>query len=351
MRTRAIGFTLTALLAPAIFGQGATQTTQERQFHLTRPASVQAFQEIVNGVRIITEMGDLSTDNTQMLLTVRGTAEQIGLADWLVKQLDQPTGASALPVPPVYKGLPESDGDGRGRPTQNGVAGVFYLPHTATVQDFQEAVNATRTVLEVRRMYTYNDGRAVLARGTPEQIAAVEWMLKELDGAPAALASGSRSTQQYSVGTNDTLRVYYLSNAKTVQDFQEIANLTRTISEVRRVYTYNTPRALAIRGTPDEMAMTEWLLKELDKPADSAQSVASGQYRAAGATDDMMRVFYISNAKTVQDFQATANAVRSATQIRRAFTNSSRRALAVRGTGEQLALAEKLVHDLDPPAK
>jgi hypothetical protein len=221
----------------------------------------------------------------------------------------------------------------------------------ATVQDFQEAVNATRTVIEIRRMYTYNDGRAALARGTPEQVAAVEWMLKELDGATAALASGSRATQQFSMGPNDTLRVYYLSNAKTVQDFQEIANLTRTISEVRRVYTYNTPRAVAIRGTTDEMAMTEWLLKELDKPADAAQSVALGQYRAPGAADDMMRVFYLSNAKSVQDFQDSANAIRSVTQIRRVFTNSSRRALAVRGTSDQLALAEKLVHDLDPPSK
>jgi hypothetical protein len=339
------------LLAPAMFGQGATQTTQERQFHLTRPASVQAFQEIVNGVRIVTEIRDMSTDNAQMSVTVRGTAEQIGLADWLVKQLDQPAGAPVIPVPPEYKGLTESDGDGRGHPTQNGVARVFYLPHTATVQDFQEAVNATRTVIEIRRMYTYNDGRAVLARGTSDQMAMMEWMLNELDQASAAAPAARSGVREYGSGTNDVLRVDYVANAKTVQDFQEIANLTRTVSEIRRVYTYNTARALAIRCTPTEMAMAQWLVTELDKPADAAQGLMSAEYRNPGAADDVMRVFYLGNAKSVQDFQASANAIRSVTQIRRVFTNNSRRALAVRGTGDQLALAEKLVHDLDPPAK
>lgn len=349
-------FAIAVLLAPAIFGQDATRATQERQFHLTHPASVQAFQEIVNAVRTVTEIRDVSTDNAQMSVTLRGTAEQIGLAEWLVKQLDQPAGAPVIPIPPAYKGLAESDGDGPGRSTQTGVAQVFYLPHTATVQDFQEAANATRTITEIRRMFTYSDGRAVVARGTPGQMAMAEWMLNELDRASAASSSASPRAgpefgeySELSVGPNDQLRVFYLPNAKTVQDFQEIANLTRTITEIRRVYTYNTARALAVRGTPTEIQMAQWVVAELGKPP--AQGAATDQYRVPGTTDDILRVFYLSNAKSVQDFQASANAIRTATQIRRAFINDSRRALAVRGTSDQLALAEKLVHDLDPPSK
>jgi hypothetical protein len=346
---RAIGFAATALVTASIFSPATFgQATQEREFHLIHPASVQAFQEIANGVRIVTEIQDLTTDNAQMSMTVRGSAEQVGLAEWLVKQLDQPAGAVVLPVPPEYKGLAESDGAGRGQPTKNGIARVFYLPHTATVQDFQEAVNAARTVTEVRRVFTYNDGKAVLARGTPEQMAMLEWTLNELDQASTASPAARSGAHEYGAGSNDVLRVAYLPNTKTVQDFQEIANLTRTVTEIRRLYTYNSVRAIAIRGTANEITMARWLLAELDKPADAAPRLASDEFAVPGA-DDVMRVFYVPSAKSVQDFQETANAIRSVTQIRRAFTSNSRRALAVRGTGDQLALAAKLIQDLSTP--
>lgn len=65
--------------------------------------------------------------------------------------------------------------------------------------------------------------------------------------------------------------------------------------------------------------------------------------------DNVVRVFYIQNSTSVQEFQEIATAVRSLTEIRRVFTYNAQRAILMRGTPDQIALAEKLVHDLDKP--
>ena len=62
-----------------------------------------------------------------------------------------------------------------------------------------------------------------------------------------------------------------------------------------------------------------------------------------------MKVFYIRNSTTVQDLQEIATTVRSVTEIRRSFVYSAQNAILVRGTADQVALAEKLIKDIDKP--
>jgi general secretion pathway protein D len=65
--------------------------------------------------------------------------------------------------------------------------------------------------------------------------------------------------------------------------------------------------------------------------------------------DYVVKVFYIKNATTVQELQEMSTTVRSVTEIRRAFTYSAQNAILMRGTVDQIALAEKLFQDLDKP--
>lgn len=65
--------------------------------------------------------------------------------------------------------------------------------------------------------------------------------------------------------------------------------------------------------------------------------------------DNVVKVFYVQNATSVQEFQEIATAVRSLTEIRRVFTYNAQKAILMRGTPDQIALAEKLIHDLDKP--
>ena len=65
--------------------------------------------------------------------------------------------------------------------------------------------------------------------------------------------------------------------------------------------------------------------------------------------DYVVKVFYIKNATTIQELQEISSTVRSVTEIRRAFTYNAQNAILMRGTADQMALAEKLIMDLDKP--
>ncbi len=65
--------------------------------------------------------------------------------------------------------------------------------------------------------------------------------------------------------------------------------------------------------------------------------------------DFIVKTFYLTNTTSVQEFQEIANAVRTATTIRAAFTYNAQKALVLRGTQDEIKLAEKLIHDLDRP--
>lgn len=65
---------------------------------------------------------------------------------------------------------------------------------------------------------------------------------------------------------DNVVRVFYIKNATSVQEFQEVATAVRSVTEIRRVYTYNAQKAILVRGTADAVALAEKLINDIDKP-------------------------------------------------------------------------------------
>lgn len=65
--------------------------------------------------------------------------------------------------------------------------------------------------------------------------------------------------------------------------------------------------------------------------------------------DNVVRVFYLNNVVKPQDLQEILTAVRTISDIRRIFPMQAQNAILVRGTTDQVALAEKLINDIDKP--
>jgi hypothetical protein len=106
-----------------------------------------------------------------------------------------------------------------------------------------------------------------------------------------------------------------------------------------------------VRGTSDQLALTEWLFNELHQPAHPNPSHKSDVYNYRGADREdgvSVRVFYLPHIQAVQEFQRMAFKVRSEAKIRRVFTFTSPRAIAVRGTADQIAATERLLAESDP---
>ena len=134
-----------------------------RQFRLGFPASVQELQEAATVVRSIGEIQRLIVDNETKSVFVRGSQEQIDLADWIFKQL-----ASA----PIEAATRESKYGGE-------VVKVYFLKRdAATVHQLQETAVKVRRDTQIRRMFTYNASRAIFVRCTAEQAAQADALLK-----------------------------------------------------------------------------------------------------------------------------------------------------------------------------
>lgn len=66
--------------------------------------------------------------------------------------------------------------------------------------------------------------------------------------------------------------------------------------------------------------------------------------------DEMvMRVFYLNNIGTAQELQEIVTALRTVTDIQKLFTYTAQSAIIVRAEADRVALAEKLIADLDKP--
>jgi len=305
--------------------------TAERVFHFSSTDTPQQIGEIATVIRSIGNISSLSTDSGQKTLSVHGTDSQVSLADWIFNELDQ-----SAPNPNVHEYRLSETGD------PDNVVRVFYLNHAPSLQQLQEVATLVRSVVEVRRLFTYNSTRAIVIRGTVSQVALSAWLIGELDKP----APDSAKHEYHMPGDGDDIvRVLYLPHAQTVQDFQEEAVLIRSIADIRRLFTYNAPKAIALRGTKDQMALAEWFVSEFDKSP--AGSGTPREFHLDGGPENVVGLFYLTHAATPQRLQEIAVDVRTTTGVRRLFTYNAPRAMALRGTADQIAQAERLIAERD----
>lgn len=314
-----------------------------RVFHFHHIEGAQPLQEVATLVRTIAEIRTLSVDTAQASISMTGPEGSIQIAEFLLKELDR----TSFPDTVTQSFQVAPDG--------SDVVRVFYLPNTATVQQFQEVAVTIRTIPEIRRVFTYNEARAMAVRGTTDQVTAAAFIVKELDQ-PAGVKRVDSADYKMADPENHgetQVRIIYAPFTSSIQQFQEVATLIRTVGEIRRVYTCNAPRAITIRGTLDQVALASWIVKELGKPV-TPDTLASTPYDypvldREGQTT--VRIFYVKDAPTVQAFQQIVTQIRMKTQMRRVFTYNATMALAVRGTSDQIAATEQFLKDRQVAAK
>ena len=88
MCLKSSGFVILALLTSLSSGQPPAQPASDRVFHLAHTDGEQNFADIASLLRITADLSVASPDATQKTITVRGTPEQLGLAEWLFHEID-----------------------------------------------------------------------------------------------------------------------------------------------------------------------------------------------------------------------------------------------------------------------
>jgi hypothetical protein len=252
---------------PVVKGYRVSGDDVVHLLYLPDVKTVRDLSEVVTLVRSTGDIRRLMMSGQRATIT-RGTPDQTALTDWLFSELGQASRQSPAQsltmheYPLAVRADPAVERGARVR--------VYDLAHVATVYDFQEVVTMARFMADIRQLYSYSTARAVAARGTPEQLALVDWLFKDLDRAASPDAStqpGRDSTaHEYRLPESDEIvRVFYLSHNQTPQQIAEIATQIRAITQVRRLDTYTALRALALRGTPDQIALAEQFVRERDR--------------------------------------------------------------------------------------
>ena len=216
---------------------------------------------------------------------------------------------------------------------------VFRFTHTPTVQAVQELSTVVRSIGEIRQAVADGDARTLTIRAPQEQVTLAEWLIKELDRPPAAHAPATFEIRPTG-GSPQIVRILYLPAVEHIQQAQEITTVVRSIGEIRHAFLYSAAGALALRGSPDQIALAEWLLTEVVK---SGPSSAVREFRLDGKGEDHVQVYHLQSKYSVDQLQEIAKSTRVTTHLRRLFTFNATRAIAARGTADQLAAAARLL--------
>jgi hypothetical protein len=135
----------------------AYRSAAVRVYHPTQITTPQQMQEAINGIRAIAEVQRITAFTAGHVIALRCSESQVGVADWLMKELDQPASAASARAFPM-------SGD------SSQTVHTFYLPKAAGPADLVNSVNIIRQTTGIQRAVVYHTNAAIILRGTQDQI-------------------------------------------------------------------------------------------------------------------------------------------------------------------------------------
>ncbi|MGA2589592.1 MAG: cohesin domain-containing protein [Bryobacteraceae bacterium] len=135
--------------------------------------------------------------------------------------------------------------------------------------------------------------------------------------------------------------------------FETVGNLAGINILFDPEYPKDHPQSIDLSGATLNQALDYLSLvtKSFWKPL-SANTIFVTQDTTTKRRDyeeQVMKVFYLTNPTTPQELQEIVTAVRSVADIQRLFVYNAQNAIIARGEADKIALAEKIIRDLDKP--
>jgi len=173
-------------------------------------------------------------------------------------------------------------------------------------------------------------------------------MTAEMDAPGKAPATREMAYQEAAA---PLAQIFYLREVNNARDLQEFVNALRSMVDIQRCFPMFPQRAIVMRGMPEQVKAADWLLGVLDVPTVGRDSTGPDYRLTEPAWDRrsglVMRVTQLSRLETPQAIQEVVNATRSMSDLQRVFPIQSRKMLVMRGSEEQIALANWLIQELD----
>lgn len=243
-----------------------------RVFHLNHvaPKTPQEIQEILTVLRTVGDIQKVFNYTPLSDLVVRGPAAQLALAEYLINGLDVKPGTVTTAASAEFHYSVAA------RP--NDVVRIFYLAHSSTPQQMQEILTTLRTVADIQKVFNYTPLSALSIRGTASDLATCEFLISKLDlPADAKNLVPDEFTIPANVPGGNVIGVYYPStlNAKKLVG---AVTLLRESLQLNKTFMKSSPPTLIYRGTADQIAKAEQLIKQKDQPLESSSAVIPAEH-------------------------------------------------------------------------
>lgn len=332
MRISAAAPIVALLFASASFAQPQLSSQVLTFNNADAPADMQA---ITNAIRTTLQIPQTSFDAVSRSLTIQATPAGAALAQWLFQSLDNP------PSPPPQD-LQVDRNPGSAGPGDR--LFVFHLAHvTGGTPNFQEIINAARTVPELTRVFPVLRGFSIAVRGDEDRLGLAEWLIRQFDQPPAPLGQ-PRVEHYHPLHYGSETSVMYFAQAANMPAWQPVVNAMRVIALVTKVFpvVYGSAPAVAVSGAADGVALAEWIFGQLDLSGPGSAFNASAVYQAAPGAK-AAQIFFLPGSVTEQNFQAIVTTLRAISPAPLTFPDTFARALVVRGTPAQLEQAGQII--------
>ena len=315
---------LALFVASVAFAQPASRT-----FHLTTVTTAKGLNEVATILRTVGDMKQIHADDATFDITV--SDGDLDLAAWIVKQVD-----TEEPKPAQYE-----------IPGTGDVVRVLCTAHSAMPAMLNELVTSLRTVADIQRIFTYNATYAILIRTTAAKADLATWLVKQLDTAPDDQTRWQLHQYQNPDPRAPVVRVIYLVHSSFGPNLNEILTNIRVIADVQKIFSRTPSQGIVFATTPEQAKLADWLIQQLDVLPDSQMRATQHEYPIPGATGDVARIYYLKSSDTSAQLNEMAVAMRSETQVRKIFTCTQPRALALRGTSDAMEIADRLIKQRD----
>lgn len=222
-----------------------------------------------------------------------------------------------------------------------GADGSFHFTTPQTPQSLQQAATLLRTVADIPQVSLDDSLSTITFHGPADKVAMAEWTLGELDR-----PGGETALHEYKMPAGEVARINFLANVQTTQGMQEVLTVLRTVADIAKVFNYTARQAIVLRGKEGDIAFAEWIVDQLNRPAQPEPDTAPREYTLA-TNGAEARVNYLANVTTPQGIQEILATLRIVGEIMKVFTYSPRRAIVLRGADPDIQRAEWLIQGLD----
>ena len=319
-----------ALATATLFTGVAFSNGEGKTYYFTHPVSNGELTSMATTVRNLLQNTTVTIDEQHQAIVAHGPVDKLVAIDWLFHQLDRAASAPSSKIPAEYKIGGET-------------LAVMPIAPQANSAELTAAVTSVRTIVDIQRIVPYEAQNAIISLGSPEKVAATEWVVHQIS--PADSQPPTVDSPRYQMeadravpgATPSVTQILRLDPKTTNTQLTAIVTAIRAVADIQRLFPFAAGPAIILRGSPEQADMAGWLVHELDRP-DTPGSIH--QTTLPGSLDSVVRLFYIGPN---QDSAALATQIRKGVDIQRVYPLLQPAAVILRARPDQISTVEYIV--------